>query len=101
ELEKQLIPEQQDKLNALITMLEGSFPAELFYSDVASEPEALNKPDFNTELFLPILEAMISTMETKKNPLDDIIKDILTCDPFATYQNETKKLLKEKGYIHE
>lgn len=101
ELEKQLIPEQQDKLNALITMLEGSFPAELFYSDVASEPEALNKPDFNTELFLPILEAMISTMETKKNPLDDIIKDILTCDPFATYQNETKKLLKEKGYIDE
>jgi len=101
ELENQLIPEQQDKLNALITMLEGSFPAELFYSDVASEPEALDKPNFNVELFLPILEVMISRMETNQVSSSEIIKSILTCDPFATYQNETKKLLKKKGYIHE
>jgi anti-sigma regulatory factor (Ser/Thr protein kinase) len=101
ELESQLMPEQQDMLNALISMLEGSFPAELFYSDVASEPEALGKPDFNIELFLPILEVMISSMEKNQLPPSEIVKGILTCDPFATYQYETKKLLKDKGYIHE
>jgi len=99
ELENQLIPEQQDKLNALITMLEGSFPAELFYSDVASEPEALDKPGFDEELFSPVLNDIIQLMMSQGITLDEIPNRILSSDPFATYPDETKKLLKEKGYL--
>jgi len=101
ELDNQLIPEQQEKLKALLTMLEGSFPTELFYCDVAKEPESINKPEFNIESFLPMLETMITSMKNSQIPPSEIAKRILTCDPFATYQDETKTLLKNKGIIHE
>jgi len=101
QLENQLSSEQQSELKTLITMIEGSFPAELFYSDIAKAPETLSKPDFIIDTYAPLLEAMIQPMKRNSIPPEEIVVRILSSDPFASYPEETEKLLKQKGIINE
>lgn len=100
-LESKLIADQKHQLKALISMLESSFPTELFYSDVAKKPESLDKSDFDIELFSPVLDTMIGTMNKNSIDTSEIIERILSCDPFASYPEETKQLLSDKGYLNE
>ena len=101
QLENQLTSEQQLELKTLISMIEGSFPAELFYSDVAKTPETLSKPDFISNTYSLLLDAMIQPMIKNSISPEKIIERILSCDPFASYPEETEKLLKEKGILNE
>ncbi len=97
----QLSSRQQLDLKTVITMIEGSFPAELFYSDIAKSPEIMSKPELNEDSFSPLLDVMIQTMQKNSIPQKKIEERILSCDPFASYPEETVKLLKKKGIINE
>jgi len=101
QLEKTLDSQQRLNLLTFINLLEGSFPAELFYADIAKSPENLGKPDFLIDTYLPLLDAMIKPMRMNSIPAEQIVERILSCDPFASYPKETNQLLKEKGLIHE
>lgn len=100
-LEKQLAAGQQQELTDLLTMLESSFPSELFYSDVAKSPESIGKPAFNEDHYSSMLDNFIAPMIASGVPSDQIAQRLLSIDPFATYADEVKALLHKKGYYHE
>jgi hypothetical protein len=82
-------------------MLESCFPTELFYSDVARKPEELEKPAFDSEYFSLLLDRFIAPMLESGIADNEITERLLSCDPFATYPEKIRKMLKEKGYSHE
>jgi hypothetical protein len=89
--------EKQQDFKNLIFMLESSFPAELFYSDVAKKPEALCKPNFSEEQFSALLDIFINQMISSEVPKTEISARLSAIDPFAAYPDEVKDLLKKKG----
>jgi len=101
QFEERLQPEQREQLKDLLLMLESCFPAELFYSDVARKPEELEKPAFDAEYFSLFLDKFIAPMLDSGIPDNEITERLLSIDPFATYPEEIKNMLKEKGYSHE
>jgi hypothetical protein len=101
QLEAQLQTEQQEQLKSLLIMLESCFPTELFYSDIANKPEEFEKPAFDSEYFSPLLDKFIAPMLESGIPDNLIAERLLSIDPFATYPEEIRNMLKEKGYSHE
>ncbi len=101
QLEENLQPEQRQQLKDVLLMLESCFPTELFYSDIARKPEELEKPVFDSEHFFPLLDKFIAPMLESGIPHNKIAERLLSIDPFATYPEEIKTMLKEKGYSHE
>ncbi|MBI9087796.1 MAG: ATP-binding protein [Desulfobacterium sp.] len=97
QIEETLQPDERQKLKDLIFMLESSFPTELFYSDVAKEPEALSKPIFNEKQFSSILDKFINHMIRSEIPKIEISERLKSIDPFASYPQEVEKLLRQKG----
>ncbi len=101
QIQNALPAEKQQAFKDLIFMLEGSFPAELFYSDVAKKPEALSKPVYNEEQFSALLNTFIDQLIGSEVPETGIAARLSAIDPFAAYPDEVKKLLKKKGILHE
>jgi len=100
-LEEQLQIEQHRMLSDILAMLESSFPRELFYSDIATSPETVEKPAFIEEQFSLMLDRFIKPMVDSKVPTDEIAPRILSIDPFAKYPTEIKALLHRKGYVND
>ncbi len=100
-LEKEFSPQQKHDIKFILSMIEGSFPAEVFYSDIAKSPENLIKPKFDTETYLPLLEMIFKSIQKTSLSENQIIERILSIDPFASYPKETKELLEKKGFIND
>ena len=100
-LEEQLQPDQQHILADILVMLEGSFPRELFYSDIAKNPETVERPAFDEEQFSSMLDRFIAPMIASNVPRNEIAQRLLSIDPFAAYAEDVKALLQNKGYCHE
>jgi len=101
QLEEQLLPSQQQALTDLLMLLESSFPTELFYSDVAKQPEALTKPKFDEKQFSELLDSFLAMMLASNIPHNEIAERLLSMDPFASYSDEVKNILSDKGYTCE
>ncbi|MEA2095702.1 MAG: hypothetical protein U9P73_03265, partial [Candidatus Cloacimonadota bacterium] len=101
QVQNYLQSEEQQGFNDLVFMLESSFPTELFYSDVAKKPEALSKPALQEEQISALLDSFISQMINSKIPESEIPERLISIDPFASYPEEIKKLLQQKGLMHE
>ncbi len=98
QFEEQLHPDQQHALNDLLMLLESSFPTELFYSDVAKQPEALAKPAFDEKQFSELLDNFIAMMLSSNVPQNEVAERLLSMDPFAAYSEDVKNILQQKGY---
>lgn len=101
QIQNSLQNEQQQAFKDLIFMLESSFPTELFYSDVAKNPEALSKPSFEEKQVSELLDSFIEQMISSGVPETEIAARLTTIDPFAAYPEDVEKLLQTKGYYHE
>jgi len=98
---EQLSPDQEHKLKDLLLMLESSFPAELFYSDIASNPDKLEKPAFDETRLSDLIDLFVSEFIESGIKRDEVAKKILSIDPFAAQDVLTKKILGNKGYLCE
>jgi len=98
---EQLSPDQEHKLTDLLLMLESSFPAELFYSDLASDPDKLEKPTFDEIKLSDLIDLFVSEFIESGIKKDEVAKQILSIDPFAAQDILTKKILENKGYLCE
>ena len=101
QVKESLPAEKQRGFNDLIFMLEGSFPTELFYSDVAKKPEALCKPKFNEEQFSSLLDIFIKQIVASGVPETELASRLASIDPFAAYPEEVEKFLQQRGYYHD
>jgi hypothetical protein len=93
--------EQRGYFNQVLTMFENSFPVDLFFNDIASKPERVERPEFAEEALEMLLEVFIEMWAVQEKTNEEIVKELLLVDPFASNKNLTEKLMKRKGYIHE
>jgi len=88
-------------LNNLFRMFEGSFPTDLFFSDIASSPEQLHRPGFEDEQLSRILDDYIDFWGMDDDTTAEQISELMAVDPFSSNKKRTMKLLEQKGISHE
>ena len=93
--------EQKAFMLNLITMFESSFPVDMFYNDIASKPEQVEKPKFNELDLEKLIEIYIQGWKIVDIPENEYEGRLLGTEPFASDQKITKKILRKKGYISE
>lgn len=94
--------DQKELLKNILSMIEYSFPVNMFFNDVASHPKQVERPSFDEKTIEMLLEVFIEEWKTTM-PLNKIlVEELLSTDPFASNMEVTKELLIKKGYsIHE
>jgi len=93
--------EQKAIVGNLLTMFESSFPVDMFFNDIASNPEQVEKPEFNEKDLEMLLEIFIQSWMSAEMSKEELIEKLLSTDPFASNQKVTGKILKQKGYESE
>lgn len=83
----------------LITSIENSFPKDLFYNDVATYPEDVESPSFDSKGLELLIELFIGIRYPKGKSRDDLVAKLLSSDPFASNRDLTEKILIQKGYF--
>lgn len=90
---------QREFLQNIITMFETSFPVDMFFNDVAREPEQMERPKFDEESLEMLLDLFIQNWTTSRITGTRLIEELLSIDPFASHKLVTKEIMKRKGYI--
>jgi len=95
-LKKTLSAENIELLDNLLATIEGGFPVESFFSDVAGRSEQVKKPQIPREKLAMLLGEFISIWQSKDNDSLELEEMILQSEPFASHRELTEQLLKEK-----
>lgn len=93
--------EQNEFLGNLLTMFESSFPVDMFFNDLAGNPEQIEKPVFSEKRMKMLVDIFIESWLSIGIPEDKIEEKLLSTDPFASNKNVAKKILGQRGYICE
>jgi len=99
DLFKKASKDQREYFQQIITMFENSFPADLFFSDMAGTPEQVKSPSFDEKGLELLLDMFIKNWDQTGSLKNQIVDKLLTVDPFFSNIDLTKKILKQKGYI--
>lgn len=83
-------------LDSIIEMLEASFPIELLYNDMASEPENISKNSLTDDQLRGMLNILIGQQHSTPNKV--FFDRILASDPFANHKDITIKQIRNLGY---
>ena len=100
-LMKMVLPAQKEFLNNIITMFESCFPKDMYYHDIASMPEQVEKPEFTEDQLEMLLDMFIKTWSSSGIQESKLPELILSSDPFISSRDLTKIILKRKGLVDE
>lgn len=89
--------EQKELLRNVISLIESSFPVDLFYNDIASTPEQVKKPKMEKKDIEKLLDIFITFWTESGISEDEIEAKLLSTDPFASNEDITRELLQAKG----
>ena len=92
---------QKILLQNLITMFESSFPTDLFFHDIASQPEQICTPEFDEKDLEMLLDIFVQSWTSTGTIKKELLEKLLCTDPFASNQNMTRKILEQRGYQSE
>jgi hypothetical protein len=98
ELLKYTTTQQKSLFFNLITMFESSFPVDLFFNDIASNPKHIDKPEFNQDDLETLMDFFFQSWKQSGIPENEYQEKLLSTDPFASNQIMTKNILKQRGY---
>ena len=90
-------PDQRELFNNILRVFEGSFPADLFFSDLAGSPEQLRRPCLKREHLTDLLDAYIEIWGIEDETSEEQISELLQVDPFSGNRKLILELLAEKG----
>ncbi len=93
--------DHREFLEQVITMFEVGFPTDLFFNDVASTPEQVDKPKFDEQALELLLDVFLNRWASSGMSNTEVVEEILHIDPFTSNKILTEEILKRKGYIHE
>jgi hypothetical protein len=79
------------RLDALLRMVSSSFPAPLFFSDMASEPRKTEPPPPDDELLLSLARMMRDACVSEGKT--DLRERLLGVEPFASWPHKTESIL--------
>jgi hypothetical protein len=89
--------ETSNKLfTSILDLLESSFPRDAYFNDIATSPETVSVTDLDKAKIETLLSFFIS--DSINMPDKNLLLRILQTDPFATNQEITKIIFKERGY---
>ena len=94
-----LLTDQQEQLFGLLKMFEGSFPADLFFSDFAGSPEKLHRPSIEEENLARMLDDFIDFWGMNDGASEEQVLELLQVEPFSSYRDLTKKLMEQREII--
>ena len=89
------------QVRQLLSIVESSFPKDLFYQDVSSDPDKLKQPTIAKKDFKKLAVLFIETWKNNGMNEKDIVKKILSTDPFILNNDQTIEILEEMGLLHE
>lgn len=91
-------PEQSELIKDLISVFESSFPVDMFFNDVASRPETVERPEFPENHFEKLFDTFVSFWESTGSSTLEIASNFLSTEPFVSQRDLTEAMLKQKGY---
>jgi hypothetical protein len=71
----------------------------MFFNDFASNPEHVDRPEFDNSDLEKLIETFISFWSQKGIERADIIDALLSTEPFALSKDYCKNILQRKGYL--
>lgn len=94
-----LIPgDMREFFENLMTMFESSFPTDMFFNDVAGNPEQVGAPRFQESSLEMLLDIFLESWAEAGVAKNEIAEKLLSTDPFASNRSVTEKLLQQRGY---
>ncbi len=87
----------RSRIDGLISTIEGRFPVDAFFNDVAREPEHVRQTNMEPDAFRQLALLFIDSLRQDGASNGEIVEKMLSADPFASDPDSTKKILTEQG----
>lgn len=98
DLLEQVNSEQRSQLQQMLQIIEYSFPRDLFFSDLAQNPQDVSAPTFADKEFEQLIDLFVGSLMASDNRETQLSERLLTIEPFASNRERTIKVLQRKGY---
>ena len=85
----------------ILTLIEGQFPVDAFYSDVSNTPESLAGQNFEEEKLLKLAELFYNDLERQGSAPNEIKNQFERTEPFRTNIDRVTAFLLTKGLTDE
>ena len=92
-----LPPETRTFFENIISMIESSIPVDMFYHDIANHPESLEQPSLREEDLAMLLDIFLESWGASKQQTNEVVRNLLATDPFASNRDMTVKILKNRS----
>jgi len=99
QLLKNVPSEQEPQLKDTIRLIESSFPADLFFSDLANDSEQVQRPDLEEGELENMLDTVISFLASDGILSPETIKTILSTEPFSSHKDLSQTMLRRRGCL--
>ena len=90
-----LSEEQKDVIEDIFLVLENSFPQDLYFNDIASEPKNVQQTEISRD---DLEDILLNYYINEAQPSKQRLKDIMLSDPFAKNIEMTKEIFKKLKY---
>ncbi|MBN2836637.1 MAG: hypothetical protein JXR48_16905, partial [Candidatus Delongbacteria bacterium] len=95
----EFLPEKKSLISSLFSVIENSFPVDLFFNDLASRPEEKEHKDIDINEFTLIIETMIDILSKNNNDIHELAELLRATEPFSSNLKITNRILEDKGII--
>ena len=83
-------------IDEYFSLLETSFPRDMYYNDAASDPDSFSEITLDKSKIETLLSFFIPANDIR--PSKEKLREILSMDPFASYRELTELIFKERNY---
>ena len=97
-----VIPEEKRPfLETTFSMIESSFPVDMFFSDTANHPESVEQPKLQERELALLLDVFVSSWGVSHLETNEVVEKLLATDPFASNRDVTLKILENRRITDE
>jgi len=94
----ELPAEHHQYIKKIISVFESSFPRDMYFHDIAGNPEQVQSPDLSERDIKNLLDIFIDTWSSNGMTMPEIRERIFTIEPFSSSPGLTEVLLEKGGY---
>lgn len=97
ELSASIPEEKRAFLENVISMIESSFPTDMFFHDTANRPESVEQPKLQERELAMLLDVFITSWGTSSHSVDQVMDRLLAIEPFASNRDLTQQILEKRS----
>lgn len=88
--------EKRPFLENVLSMIESSFPTDMFFHDTATRPESLEQPKLQEQELAMLLDVFISSWGAPILSVDQVMNKLVVTEPFASNRDLTRQILERR-----